>query len=230
MNHTQSINTKLKFKFDQNKRKFSEILKNMGKNIMREIFLIDRLDNISKGEFRRLVEAKVKSFLGHEYVDFDNIGHIHLFEKMKMSINNDPTLNRKSHLIETDVMIPCEKAYKGIYFDFNKENIDNLVIGNNLTRVKVKKRPREDNNFIMNDQDLVLNEFENENNFNDINQSLINNQLPETEDTTGKIINLINAYVSLFYIFISPSISIIYQNMIYFYLLMKYNKSLVIDI
>lgn len=144
MKDSQQMNARMRFKLSQSKKQFSSILKNMGKNMMKELFLVDKVDALSKGEFRRYIETKVKNFLAGEYIDFENISHVHLFEKMKKAITNDPIFSMsKSEGIglasgsnyENDIEIENFPEENNYYDDYKSLNmlLNGDSTGNNLT-------------------------------------------------------------------------------------------------
>jgi hypothetical protein len=135
MKQSQIHNTRSKFRFIRDKKMFSEILKTMGRNIMKELFLLDQTDSLSKSNFRRYIEVKVKNFLGRDFLDFESISHIHLFEKMKKSLNNHKLLNMSSTLNKelTTKMQSLEEVQMSeeMSFEKNKNILDLSFLTNN---------------------------------------------------------------------------------------------------
>jgi hypothetical protein len=116
---SEILNEKTKNRFITDKNIFSEILKNMGKNVIKDLFLKDHVEFLSKANFRRFIEVKAKNYLGKDFLDFECLSHIHLFEKMKKSLLMNPLLNKKNKIansvIQTEVtkerIISTEETY-----------------------------------------------------------------------------------------------------------------------
>ena len=98
MKQSGYLNEKSKNNFIKDKSTLSEILKNMGKKVIKELFL-DHMEFLSKTNFRRYIEVKVKNFIGKDFLDFECASQIHLFEKMKKTLFINPLLNISNKLI-----------------------------------------------------------------------------------------------------------------------------------
>jgi hypothetical protein len=136
MKISQIQSTKDKFQFLRNKKLFSQILKSMGKNVIRELFLMNKVETLTKSEFRRYIAKKVKSYLSYKYVDFDNASQIHLFEQLKKNILRE--LNICNDIILENEEISTENNSN---LRSNQTEVDNFIVGNNLSIIKRRHNP-----------------------------------------------------------------------------------------
>lgn len=216
--------------FIKEKDIFSDVLMNIGKKVLRDLFLMDDLKFLlSKANFRRYIEVKVKSYLGKEFLDFECASHIHLFEKMKKSLFNHPLLNEKNKILFVEeknvVMENSEQLveYKEKLLDESKaedmiflSNIDDRDNNFNTNNQNIIAENRNENipnhyiNEIINDNENKIRTPESEYNFlsnstqDDILNIIINDKNcshSDLEDKREKIFYLIHSYVS-FYFFI----------------------------
>ncbi len=172
MREAFQIESKFKANFNENRRRISATLKNTSNNILNEIFY-PHSGKLTKKEFRRLVELRVKKFVGSSYVDFDNIGQLQLFDKLKKTIYNDPLIKER----KTNIKLDENTLSKADRIDPNKISRRIKLIG----KRKVKRAYRSLGS------DLTAIEIENNQFEDDCNDS----------NSTRKIINLIAAYVRL---------------------------------
>jgi hypothetical protein len=168
MKISQIQTTKDKFQFLRNKKLFSEILKSMGKNVMRELFLIDKVETLSKSEFRRYIDTKVKNYLSYKFVDFENISQISLFDKLKKNINRE--LNIRKGIILEEEEISTDKNPHFNTTKYNKTEVDNFIMGNNLTTIKRRFKPMKLIRSLNLDKDEKSTDFNEYNFFSQMNE------------------------------------------------------------
>ncbi len=187
------LNEKTKNRLNSDKNIFSEILKNMGKNVILDLFMKDQVDNFSKASFRRFIEVKVKNYLRKDFLDFECVSHIHLFEKMKKSLFINPLLNkntknqsyRKPNCFFRNRFKRIEiiKDHTDKHFEYDTLELceENKILSTNKN---IK-------NDINEKSDLFQNKFQtsNLNNENNINTCEINNQSMTSQNDILNIID-----------------------------------------
>lgn len=192
--------------------------------------MIDKVKTLSKAEFRRVVETRVKNFLGHKYVDFDNIGHIHLFEQMKKAIgcnsifNQQPKLNQNK---QTDEFLNL--SVKSIY-DI-RDSLDKFDILRKPFKIKRGRKFKRLKFHKIDDKISGKKNKKNNVEFHHKYEYLNNSAVTDTDDinlneldTRERIIRLINDYVN--YIFNnSQIIKVKFPTIFYLNWLLKYKWS-----
>ena len=188
----------------------------MGKNVIKDLFMKDQVDNLSKANFRRFIEVKVKNYLRRDFLDFECVSHIHLFEKMKKSLFINPLLNKntknQSYRKPNDCFrnrikrIEIIKDHTDKHFDYDtlefcEENFSTTNRINEKSDLSQKKIHTENlsnennintydiNNPSMTFQNDILNIFDHKNNLRS-----------EEEEKREKIFSLVQSYVIYFLI------------------------------
>lgn len=131
------VGTALKTKFNQKllklfnlsrnnskeeKESYTEMLKSMGKNVLQELFGLDKVKVMGKADFRRFVESKVHSYLDKNFIDFEKMTEMHVFELMKLSmlkdleVKNSHEYQEKKKSIDLNLEIFVNSQFNSNYF------------------------------------------------------------------------------------------------------------------